>query len=158
MPHYLMPGRLAAIGKSESHFVCAYSLDANGWLQTEQVKILEPATIPAPLSAWRGTWQAKGRGTITIAPEGQKLHAWFAASYQFPDRKVVDYMEGRSMPNGSVVTFNNPLDHYDCNIRLMLIGATIVVTANDACTTGFNMRYGSFYQRAPKAKPASGRC
>jgi hypothetical protein len=123
------------------------------------VKIVEPEMNAAPLSAWRGTWQATALGaTITVLPENHKLHAWFETTYQFTDRKVIDCMDGTAMPQGSVVSFNNPSDHDSCDIRLMLVGSLMVVTAKDECTSGYNMSYDSFYIRVSKSRPVSGQC
>jgi hypothetical protein len=151
---------LAAVGQSEAGFVCAHLGEKDGWIPAAQVQITEPERIPAPISAWRGTWHGISQpAAITIVTKNGELRAWFQTNYpdaDSPDHQT-DCMDGIALPKGSAVTFTDLSFHDECTIRLMLVGDLMVATATDACTS-FNMRYGAFYVRDSKTRPVTGGC
>jgi hypothetical protein len=154
-------GEMVAVGQSQQGFVCVHGsgLGEDGWIEASRVVLMDPANISMPLSAWVGTWSGVSQAaTVTIKASDRHLNVWLETNY--PDRtsedRKIDCAAGSVVPEGGVAIMKYQL-FQDCVFRLVLVGASLVVTASVGCA-GNNLEYGSFYRLDKKAKPVKGQC
>ncbi|MGH6833999.1 MAG: hypothetical protein ACREC9_00275 [Methylocella sp.] len=158
---YLVQGDVALTGKTLGPYTCVSyqsprdrkQIWTSGWMLSSALSPIAPNPSPK-LRDWIGTWSLHGEITISRGKRGS-LAITGLQVYTFPATGDTSNGElgAEARPAGGILAFADdgsiPFDKAeegDCQVRMQLIGALLLVEDNDMCG-GIAISFTGFYRR-----------